>query len=67
MDELQKRDVEKPPSEKCPKKGGVYAAMRTWPLVGVELDLRRLRGKVREVSLATSGPKLNNFEIFMGE
>jgi len=34
-----------------PKKGGVYAWLRSSPLVGADLDLERVRGKVREIDL----------------
>ncbi|MDL2399545.1 hypothetical protein [Rhizobium mayense] len=34
-----------------PKKGGVYAWLRSSPLVGSDLDLERVRGKVREIDL----------------
>ncbi len=34
-----------------PKKGGVYAWLRSSPLVGADLDLERVKGKVREIDL----------------
>ncbi|AVA23289.1 hypothetical protein ACXHXG_18720 [Rhizobium sp. LEGMi198b] len=34
-----------------PKKGGVYAWLRSSPLVGADIDLERVRGKVREIDL----------------
>ncbi|MBM7048942.1 MULTISPECIES: hypothetical protein [Rhizobium] len=51
MDEPEKHHVEnRTTSEELPKKGGVFAALRNSPLVGVDLDLRRPRTKVREIS-----------------
>ncbi|AYG60818.1 hypothetical protein QD460_09590 [Rhizobium jaguaris] len=34
-----------------PKTGGVYAWLRSSPLVGADIDLERVRGKVREIDL----------------
>ncbi|ENN89608.1 hypothetical protein RHSP_59614 [Rhizobium freirei PRF 81] len=34
-----------------PKKGGVYAWLRSSPLVGTDIDLERVKGKVREIDL----------------
>lgn len=34
-----------------PKKGGVYTWLRSSPLVGADLDLERVKGKVREIDL----------------
>ncbi|WP_267552368.1 hypothetical protein [Rhizobium rhizogenes] len=46
------RDViTKTVSGEPPKKGGVYAWLRGSPLVGADLDLERVRGKVREIDL----------------
>lgn len=46
------RDViTKTVSGEPPKKGGVYAWLRSSPLVGADLDLERVRGKVREIDL----------------
>lgn len=33
------------------KKGGVYAWLRSSPLVGADLDLERVHGEVREIDL----------------
>ncbi|MDE1991328.1 MAG: hypothetical protein KGI75_02450 [Rhizobiaceae bacterium] len=38
-------------SEETPTKGGVYDWLRNSPLVGADLDLERVRGKVREIDL----------------
>lgn len=46
------RDViTKTVSGEPPKKGGVYAWLRNSPLVGADIDLERVRGKVREIDL----------------
>ncbi|SCB45968.1 hypothetical protein [Rhizobium multihospitium] len=46
------RDVlTKTVSGEPPKKGGVYAWLRSSPLVGADLDLERVKGKVREIDL----------------
>ncbi|HEX8045285.1 hypothetical protein [Rhizobium sp.] len=46
------RDVmTKTVSGEPPKKGGVYAWLRSSPLVGADIDLERVRGKVREIDL----------------
>jgi hypothetical protein len=46
------RDVmTKTVSGEPPKKGGVYNWLRSSPLVGADIDLERVRGKVREIDL----------------
>jgi len=46
------RDVmTKTVSEEPPRKGGVYAWLRSSPLVGADIDLERVRGEAREIDL----------------
>ncbi|MGV1791501.1 hypothetical protein [Rhizobium sp. A37_96] len=48
----QIRDVlMKTVSGEPPKKGGVYAWLRSSPLVGADIDLERVRTEVREIDL----------------
>lgn len=51
-DSARIRDVMmKTVSGEPPKRGGVYAWLRSSPLVGADIDLERVRGKVREIDL----------------